>query len=61
MSKTTKSSQIFKISSKFTYFYSESVAYPFVKINKTDKGHVLGNKDLTDILQFTEEHGLVPL
>ena len=57
----TKSSEIFKISSKFTYFYNESVVYPFVNINETDKGHVLENKDLTDILHFTEEHGLVPL
>ena len=59
--KTTKSSYIFKISSKFTYFYSEFVVYPFVSINETDKEHVLDNKDLTDILHFIEEHGLFPL
>ena len=59
--KTTKSFQIFKISSKFTYFYSESVVYPFVNINEIDKGHLPENKDLTDILHFTGEHGLVPL
>ena len=39
--KTAKSFQFFKISSKFTYFYSESVVYPFVNINETDNGHVL--------------------
>ena len=59
--KATKSCQIFKISSKFTYIYSKSVVYPFVNINETDKEHVLENKDLTDILNFNEEHGLVPL
>ena len=59
--KTTKSSQIFKISSKFTYFYNQSVVYLFVNINEIDKGHILENKDLTDILHFTEEHRLVPL
>ena len=54
---TTKSSQIFKISRKYTYFYSEPVVYLFVNM-KLIRVHVL---DLTDILHFTEEHGLVPL
>ena len=59
--KTTESSQIFKMSSKFTFFYNETVVYPFVNINETDKGHVLETKDFTDVLYFTEEHGPVPL
>ena len=43
----TKSSQIFKISKKFTYFYSESVVYLFLNTKyETDKGHILENKDL---------------
>ena len=57
--KTTKRSQIFEISTKFTYFYSESVVYPFVNINETGKGHALDNKDLTDILHFTKEQRYV--
>ena len=58
--KTTKGCQIFKILSTFTYFYSESVVYLFVNINETG-AYVLESKDLTDILYFTEKHGLVPL
>ena len=40
-SKNNKSSQIFKILSKFTYFCNESVVYLFININETDKGHIL--------------------
>ena len=41
--------QTYKISRKLSYFYKESVLYPFVNFKEDKKGLVLYNQDLTDI------------
>lgn len=50
-----KSCQLFKLSKKVTFFYKESVFYPFVPMTETKKGFRLENKDLTDILCYMDK------
>lgn len=55
MIKEKKSHKVFKLSSKITFFYKESVIYPFINMEETDKGfHQLHNNDLVDIINFAE-------
>ena len=49
--------QVFRLSKKVTFFYKESVVYPFVNIIENKKGFVLKNKDSTDIIHFIEQNG----
>jgi len=45
---------LFKPSKKVTFFYKESVIYPFVQMVETKNGLRLENKDLTDILCYMD-------
>ena len=48
------SHRVYKLSKKLTYFYKESVIYPFVNMVETEKGYILKNVDFMDIIQFAE-------
>lgn len=47
------------VDNKITYFYKESVIFPFVNIVESKKGLVLSDEDYTDILIYIEQQGLV--
>ena len=49
-----ESRKLYKLSDLKTFFYKESVVYPYVNIEETRKGLVLKNKDLVDIIQYVE-------
>ena len=53
-------SQTFKVSKKVTYFYTESVIYPFVNF-KEEKGFVLHNNEWSDIIHFIEQNNFCHL
>ena len=46
--------QLFTLSKMATYFYHESIVYPYVNISAEKKGFVLKNSDYADILHFIE-------
>ena len=46
--------KLYKLSKKQTFFYKESVAYPYVNFQETKKGFALKNSDLIEIIQFVE-------
>ncbi len=48
------SHRVYKLSKKITYFYKENVIYPFVNMAETEKGYILENVDLMDIIKFAE-------
>ena len=51
---------IYKIASeKETYFYKESVLFPFVNIIEDNKGLILKDEDFTDILIYVEQNGYI--
>ena len=51
---------IYKIvSEKETYFYKESVLFPFVNIIEDNKGLILKDEDFTDILIYVEQNGYI--
>ena len=55
-----KRCSVFKlVTEKTTYFYKESVIFPFVNIIEGKKGLVLNDEDLTDILIYVEQNGFV--
>ena len=51
----------FKLSKKFTFFYNESVVYPFVQLTETKKGFQISDIDFIETLQYVEETGLSSL
>ena len=55
---TLKDSTLFKLSTdKKTFFYKESVVYPFVEMEEGKKGLVLNNSEYLDIIYFMESSG----
>ena len=48
--------QIFKLSKKITFFYKESVLYPYVNFKETKKGLVLSSSEYTDIIHYVENN-----
>ena len=48
------SHRVYKQSKKITFFYKESVIYPYVNMAETEKGYILKNVDLMDIINFAE-------
>ena len=48
--------EIYKVSKKVTYFYSESVIYPFVDFKEEKKGLALYNDELSNIIHYIEEN-----
>ena len=51
-----KNHVLFKKSPKITFFYRETVLYPFVPFVETKRGYKLMNADLADILDFVEKN-----
>ena len=49
----------YKLSHKTTYFYKESVIFPYVNFDEGKKGCVFTNEDYTDILVYIEHNGLI--
>ena len=48
--------QIFKLPKKITFFYKESVLYPYVNFKETKKGLVLSSSEYTDIIHYVENN-----
>ena len=57
----TKSVTYKMLNHKVTYFYKESVVFPFVNFAEGKKGYILTNGDYTGILMHVEQNGLVHL
>ena len=53
----TVKDRIYKQSKKITYFYIESMLYPFVNFSETKTCFVLGNKGMAEIISYIEENG----
>ena len=49
---------LYKLSKKKTYFFKESVVYPFVQFTAAKKGLLLSNEEFVTILNYTESTGL---
>ena len=48
--------QTFQLTSKTTYFYKESILYPYVQFTESKKGLVLENLHYMEILQYIEQN-----
>ena len=46
--------KLYKLSTKQTLLYKESVVYPYINFQETKKGFALKNSDLMEIIQFVE-------
>ena len=49
---------LYKLSKKKTYFFKDSVVYPFVQFTTAKKGLLLSNEEFVTILNYTESIGL---
>ena len=49
------------LSKKVTFFYKESIVYPFVQLTETKNGFQISDIDFIEILQYVEETGLSSL
>lgn len=49
---------LFKLSKKKTYFFRESVVYPFVQFTMAKKGYHLSTMEYVEILNYVESNGL---
>ena len=58
---STSTGHHFKLSKKVTFFYKESVVYPFVQLTETKKIFQMSDIDFIEILQYVEETGLSSL
>ena len=58
---TTKTATIYKLSEELTYFYKETVLYPYVDIKCEKKGLTLTNTELTEIICYVEGNGYAHL
>ena len=47
----------YKQQKKITYFFVESVIYPFVQVQETKKGLLLTNDEYVTVLNYVEETG----
>ena len=59
--RSTKKGLLFKEESKKTYFFKESIAYPFVQFSTLKMELNLTNNDFADMLAFVEETGMASL
>ena len=58
-SKCTNKGREFKVAhKKVTYFFKESVVYPFVQFELLNNIYFLSNNNLVDILYYVEQNGL---
>ena len=59
--RSTKKGLLLKKESKKTYFFKESIVYPFVQFSTLKMELYLTNNDFADILAFVEQTGMVSL
>lgn len=59
--KTTRKENVYKLSKKETYFFKESIVYPYVNILEEKKGLTLNIEDYTDILYHIEANAFAHL
>ena len=59
--RSTKKGLLFKEESKKTYFFKESIVYPFVQFSTLKMELYLTNNDFADILAFVEQTGMASL
>ena len=52
----TEMKQTFQLTSKTTYFYKESILYPYVQFTESKKALVLENLHYMEILQYIEQN-----
>ena len=52
-----KNKKNYKLSNKVTYFYKESILYPFVNMNENKNSFELSYSDFADIIYFVESNG----
>jgi len=50
-----KNGQIFKLSKKVAFFFLESVVYPFVTFDVSEKGYFMSNEVYSDILLYIQK------
>ena len=48
--KPTRYDSIYKLQKKTTYFYKETVVFPFAQFSNTKKGILFSNEDLCEVL-----------
>ena len=53
---STTKGELYKLSKKKTFFFSESVIYPFVDVKEEKRGLVIYNDELTNIIHHIEEN-----
>ena len=58
---STKEGTVFKLSKKNTFFYKESVVFPYVELQPSKKGYVLSNGVYADIICHMQETGCAHL
>ena len=58
---TTSKKKGYYLSKKTTYFFNESILYPYVNIIEGKRGLTLDNTDYTDILLHIENNGYAHL
>ena len=58
---TCRGGQKFKLMRKTTFFYKESVAYPFVNFDYRKHLYVISNNDFCDIISYVDHYGMAPL
>ena len=59
--RSTKKGLLLKKESKKTYFFKESIVYPFVQFSTLKMELYLTNNDFADILAFVEQTDMVSL
>ena len=61
--KVTKSNKnlTFKLKKKTTYFYPESIVYPFVNFYEKNGNYIIANTDYYEILTYVEHFGMSKL
>ena len=52
---------IYQKSRKITYFYKETVVYPFVQAIPNKRGYEISNNELCEVLAFVEHNGMANL
>ena len=59
--RTTMKKMGFDLSKKISFFFKESILYPYVNINEEKRGLSLEMTDYTDILYYVEKNGYAHL
>ena len=58
---STATSQTYTVSSKITFFYKESVVYPYVNFKESMKGLILISTDYIEVIHFVEQNNFCHL